>query len=120
MIGGIFPNNDMSIFLTDENARNLDSRIIEGTLLRLKDKTRIPMELKKDEAKSDYGISVQESNTYRVFVSSRYYLELIETGHIGTRNPLGWGIKITKEGYAGRDSILNSELQLLKRFGKIM
>lgn len=118
MIGGILPNNDMSIFLTEADSENLDSQTVKGTLIRLKDKKRIPLELKKDVEKSDYGLSVEEGDVYRVFIFPRYYSELIELGHIGTRNPLGWGIKIAKEDYACGDSLLKSEMEILKKFGE--
>lgn len=55
---------------------------------------------------------------YRVFIFSRYYYDLVKNGYVGTRNPLGWGIKIAKEDYASRDLILKSEMQLLKKFSK--
>lgn len=87
-------------------------------LIRLKDKKRIPLELKKDEEKSNYGLSVEEGNTYHVFIFSRFYSKLVKNGYVGTRNPLGWGIKIAKEEYASRELILKSEMQLVKKFGK--
>lgn len=118
MIGGILPNNDLSIFLTEADSENLDSQTVEGTLLRLKDKTQIPLELKKDEKMSKYGLFVEEGDVYRVFIFPRYYSELVKSRHVGTRNPLGWGIKIAKEDYADRDFLLRSEMQLLKRFVK--
>lgn len=118
MIGGILPNNDLSIFLTEADSENLDSQTIKGTLIRLKEKMQIPLELKKDEEKSNYGINTEEGDIYRVFIFPRYYSDLVKNGYVGTRNPLGWGIKIAKEEYAGRDLLLNSEMQLVKKFGK--
>lgn len=118
MIGGILPNNDLDIFLTDYNVKNLDSQTIKGTLIKMREKARIPLELKKDEEKSKYGLFAEEGNIYRVFIFSRYYSELVKNGYVGTRNPLGWGIKIVEEDYASRDLLLESELQLLKKIGK--
>ncbi|MBU3957513.1 MAG: hypothetical protein KKB25_00375 [Nanoarchaeota archaeon] len=118
MIGGILPNNDLCIFLTDDNVKKLDSQTIKGTLIKLKEKSRIPLELKKDEEKSNYGINAEEEYVYRVFIFPRYYSELVKNGYMGTRNPLGWGIKIVEEDYASRDLLLESELQLLKKIGK--
>ncbi len=118
MIGGILPNNDLSIFLTEADSENLNSQTIKGTLIKMKEKMQIPMELKKDEEKSNYGLAVEEGDTYHVFIFSRFYSKLDKNGHVGTRNPLGWGIKIVKENYASRDSLLNSEMHLLKKFGK--
>lgn len=62
MIGGILPNNDLSIFLTEDNVKYLDSQTVEGMLIRLKDKKQIPLELKKDEEKSKYGLLVEEGD----------------------------------------------------------
>lgn len=118
MIGGILPNNDLSIFLTEDNVKDLDSQIIKGTLVRLKDRMQIPMELKKDDEKSRYGLAVEEGNIYHVFIFSRFYSELDKNGYVGTRNRLGWGIKIAREDYACSDLLLNSEMQLVKKLGK--
>lgn len=118
MIGGILPNNDLSIFLTEADLENLDSQTIKGTLIKMKEKVQIPLELKKDEEKSNYGLSVEEGNTYHVFIFSRFYSKLDKIGYVGTRNPLGWGIKIAEESYAIRDLLLNSEMQLVKKFDK--
>ncbi len=119
MIGGILPNCDLGIFLTDENVKALDSQIVKGTLVRLNERTQIPLELKKDLEKSKYGIDVEEGNPYRVYIFPRFYSDLVANGYIGTRNPLGAGMKISTENYANRDTLLKSELEFLKRFGKI-
>lgn len=115
MIGGILPNNDLSVFLTKDYVKDLDSQTIKGTLVRLKDRMQIPMELKKDDEKSKYGLAVEEGDTYHIFIFSRFYSKLDKIGYVGARNPLGWGIKIAKEGYACKDLLLYSELRLLKK-----
>jgi len=119
MLGGLSPQNDIDIFLTQKEIEELISQNLEGTIVKRREpKIQNPLILSINEEKSRGRIGVEEQGgTYQVFISQEYFKMLREDGSVGTRyNTLGDNIDIVEKSRAKEMDDFRFELRLLRTY----